>query len=171
MPNSLSLVGTSMSLPNEPHRVLFVCLGNICRSPAAEIIFRKLVADEGLEAEFEIDSAGTISHHEGSPPDSRMAESLERKGYTISGNARPIQAEDLKHFALVVTMDEANLRDVKSLDPMGDFHSKIRPFMSFCRNHDDLRVPDPYYGGQRGFDHVIRLLEDGCSGILESLVD
>lgn len=151
------------------HRVLFVCLGNICRSPAAEIIFRKMVDDAGRTAEFEIDSAGTIGHHHGAPPDHRMAAALTSKGFTISGNARQIQAEDLERFDLVVTMDESNLADVRSLDTAGKFPEKIRPLVSFCKSHDDLRVPDPYYGGQRGFDHVIALLGDGCAGILEEL--
>ncbi|MEO5716832.1 MAG: low molecular weight protein-tyrosine-phosphatase [Luteolibacter sp.] len=151
------------------HRVLFVCLGNICRSPAAEIIFRKIVDDAGRADDFEIDSAGTIGHHQGSPPDHRMSAALERKGHTISGCARRIKAEDLEHFDLVVTMDESNLTDVRGLDTAGKFHEKIRPLVSFCRTHDDLRVPDPYYGGQRGFDHVIELLGDGCAGILEEL--
>ena len=158
-----------MESSKKPHRVLFVCLGNICRSPAAEIIFRKMVDDAGRAAEFEIDSAGTIGHHEGAPPDSRMSDALKRNGYAISGKARRIAARDLETFDLIVTMDESNLADVRSLDSEGRFHSKIQPFVGFCRTHDDLRVPDPYYGGQRGFDHVIRLLGDGCEGILESL--
>ncbi len=149
-----------------PHRVLFVCLGNICRSPAAEIIFRKLVIDAGREGEFEIDSAGTIGHHRGAPADARMAASLESKGYCVEGKARQILTADLAHFDLIVTMDESNLADVRSLDSTGTHHAKIRPLVGFCQDHDDLRVPDPYYGGQRGFDHVIRLLEDGCAGIL-----
>ena len=98
-----------------------------------------------------------------------MAESLRQKGFTVAGSARQIQADDLENFDLIVTMDETNLNDVRRLDPTGGLHSKIQPFVSFCRRHDDLRVPDPYYGGQRGFDHVIRLLEDGCEGILASL--
>lgn len=158
-----------MHSPTPCHRVLFVCLGNICRSPAAEIIFRQQVVDAGLAEEFEIDSAGTISHHQGSPPDPRMSESLQRKGFTVEGRARQIQAADLEKFDLIVTMDESNLSDVRELDSSGTLHSKIQPFVSFCRHHDDLRVPDPYYGGQRGFDHVIRLLEDGCREILVSL--
>jgi protein-tyrosine phosphatase len=158
-----------MQPANPRHRVLFVCLGNICRSPAAEIIFRKCVADAGRAEEFEIDSAGTIGHHEGSPPDPRMSESLRQKGFTVQGRARQIQQDDLTTFDLIVTMDESNHSDVRSLDKTGSLHHKIRPFVSFCRLHDDLRVPDPYYGGQRGFDHVIRMLEDGCEGILESL--
>lgn len=158
-----------MSSTNPRHRVLFVCLGNICRSPAAEIIFRQQVADAGRAGEFEIDSAGTIGHHQGSPPDPRMAESLRQKGFAVEGSARQIGASDLLDFDLIVTMDETNHTEVRRLDKTGTLHSKIQPFVSFCRHHDDLRVPDPYYGGQRGFDHVIRLLEDGCAGILESL--
>jgi protein-tyrosine phosphatase len=98
-----------------------------------------------------------------------MSESLQRKSYTISGQARRISEEDLENFDVIVTMDESNLADVRQLDPSGKHHVKIRPLVSYCRKHDDLRVPDPYYGGQIGFDHVISLLEDGCAGILESL--
>ncbi|MES2921804.1 MAG: low molecular weight protein-tyrosine-phosphatase [Verrucomicrobiota bacterium] len=152
-----------------PYRVLFVCLGNICRSPAAEIIFRKQADAAGRAADFEIDSAGTIGHHQGAPPDARMSEALVERGFTISGKARRIVADDLKHFDLIVTMDETNLADVQRLDPSCELHSKIHPFMSFCRRHDDPRVPDPYYGGKRGFDHVIELLEDGCGEILASV--
>ncbi len=155
--------------PRKFHRVLFVCLGNICRSPAAEIIFRKMVDDAGKSVEFEIDSAGTMGHHAGAAPDPRMCEALSKKNYSISGHARQIEAQDLEKFDLIVTMDESNLNEVRNLDQKGRFHSKIRPLVSFCRNHSDLRVPDPYYGGQRGFDHVIHLLEDGCMGILEEL--
>ncbi len=158
-----------MSSATLRHRVLFVCLGNICRSPAAEIIFRKQVTAAGRDGEIEIDSAGTIGHHQGAPPDPRMAESLRQKGFTVEGRARQIQTADLENFDLIVTMDESNLTDVRQLDPSGGLHAKIQPFVSFCRHHDDQRVPDPYYGGQRGFDHVIRLLEDGCEGILASL--
>lgn len=152
-----------------PCRVLFVCLGNICRSPAAEIIFKQLVTDTKCEEDFEIDSAGTNGHHEDAPPDARMAAALTLKGYAVGGRARRIAPDDLRKFDLIVTMDESNLRDVQRLDPSGTFYSKIRPFVSFCSTHDDLRVPDPYYGGQWGFDHVIELLEDGCQGILGSL--
>lgn len=158
-----------MQAIRQTHRVLFVCLGNICRSPAAEIIFRKMVDDAGRTEDFEIDSAGTIGYHQGAPPDQRMAAALASKGFTISGKSRQIRSEDLEYFDLIVTMDESNLTEVRSLDTAGKFREKIRPLVSFCRSHDDLRVPDPYYGGQRGFDHVIELLGDGCAGILEEL--
>ncbi len=157
-----------MEPPKSPHRVLFVCLGNICRSPAAEIIFREMVRKAGRDSEFEIDSAGTIGHHEGSSPDPRMSDSLSQLGYNVEGRARRLVHDDLEHFDLIVTMDESNLKDVRGLDPSGELHSRILQLVSFCTRHDDPRVPDPYYGGQRGFDHVIRLLEDGCEGILRS---
>lgn len=156
-----------MSHSRKPIRVLFVCMGNICRSPAAEIIFRHHVTSLGRASRFEIDSAGTIGHHQGSPPDSRMAEALRDKGYQVTGSARQIQAADLEHFDLIVTMDEENLADVLSLDSGRKHAEKVRSFVSFCRHHDDKRVPDPYYGGQRGFQHVVNLLEDGCEGIAE----
>lgn len=151
----------------KPYHVIFVCMGNICRSPAAEIIFRKFASDASRAAEFEIDSAGTISHHHGSPPDERMAATLERRGYSVTGRARKVTAHDLIKFDLILTMDEDNLSAVQRLDPHNIYRHKIRPFVEFCSHGMDLRVPDPYYGGQRGFDHVIALLEDGCQGILE----
>ena len=158
-----------MRIDGSPFQILFVCLGNICRSPAAEIIFLHQVAERGRAEEFRIDSAGTIGFHSGSPPDPRMSEALERHGFTISGRSRPIAPQDLETFDLIVTMDESNFNDVRALDPTGAFHAKIRPFVGFCRNHDVPRIPDPYYGGQRGFDYVIELLKDGCSGILDEI--
>ncbi len=151
-----------------PTRILFVCLGNICRSPAAAVILRKLVAAAGRDGDFEIDSAGTGGHNAGSPPDPRMSASLAKHGVTMSGTARQLRLADLEKFDLIVTMDESNYAEVRRLDAGAVAQSKIRPFMSFCRHYDDPRVPDPYYGGQSGFDHVIRLLEDGCQGLLES---
>ena len=156
-------------MTRSPRRVLFVCLGNICRSPAAENILRHQARIAGCVDEFEIDSAGTIGHQRGSPPDLRMSEALRRRGFKSEGQARQIEAADLRRFDLIVTMDEANLADVRRLDASGKLHGKIRSFVSFCRHHQDARVPDPYYGGELGFQHVIGLLEDGCRGILESL--
>ena len=155
-----------MNADRKPIRVLFVCMGNICRSPAGEIIFRKLVADAGRTADFEIDSAGTLDFHEGCPPDSRMSATLRSHGYPITGRARQIKAADLASFDLIVTMDEDNLTAVRKLDREGRFHAKIRPLVEFCTAHDAPRVPDPYYGGQHGFKQVVELLEDGCAGIL-----
>jgi len=159
---------TTSTTTRRPYRVLFVCMGNICRSPAAEIIFRQWVANAGRSEEFEIDSAGTLGYHQGEPPDARMAACLVRHGYSVAGRARKIQPADLAYFDLIVTMDEDNLAGVRALDPAGHFHAKIRPLVTFCRVHQEPRVPDPYYDGQRGFEHVVELLKDGCAGILGS---
>lgn len=150
-------------------RVLFICLGNICRSPAAEIIFRKMVKDAALEEYFEIDSAGTIGFHQGSPPDSRMASLLEDRGYLVSGRSRLLKAEDLERFDILLTMDEENLADTLSLDIAGEHHRKVKPFAGYLRANDAGRIPDPYHGGARGFAHVINLLEDGCANLLAEL--
>jgi protein-tyrosine phosphatase len=166
---SISPDHPAMRVDRKPFHILFVCLGNICRSPAAEIIFRQQAAEAGRLEEFHIDSAGTIGFHQGSPPDPRMSDALTRQGFIITGRSRRIGADDLETFDLIVTMDESNMRDVQELDPEGKFHGKIRALVSFCRNHDEHRVPDPYYGGQRGFDHVIELLKDGCGGILAEI--
>lgn len=152
----------------KPHRILFVCLGNICRSPAAEIIFRHRIAEAGRSDDFEVDSAGTIGFHAGKPPDPRMCESLERRGFPIVGRSRQIKASDLDHFDLILTMDQGNHSDVRELDPHGRHHHKIRPFVSYLQHDQASHIPDPYYGGQRGFDHVIDLLNDGCEGLLKN---
>jgi protein-tyrosine phosphatase len=147
-------------------RILFVCMGNICRSPAAEIVFRKMVGDVGRDDEFEIDSAGTIGFHKGKPPDARMAAHLARNGYTVEGRSRQLTAVDLGEFDLILTMDEENLADALALDPTGGLHHKVQPFVGFLTEHDEQRIPDPYYGGDEGFAHVIELLEDGCAALL-----
>lgn len=162
----ISDVDMCMLPPSIPHSILFVCLGNICRSPAAEIIFSQQAENAGLAHCFYIDSAGTTGHHVGSPPDPRMAEALHRRGYLVTGRSCKIRPEDLQNYDLIVTMDESIFADVRRLDPEGRFHHKIRPFTSFCHHHSDSCVPDPYYGGLQGFDHVISLIEDGCEGML-----
>lgn len=160
-----------MRPPRIPRCILFVCLGNICRSPAAEIVFRHMAAATGRADEYFIDSAGIVGHHAGSPPDRRMSAALGLRNYPVFGSARKIKVSDLANFDLIVAMDETNLADVRGLDPAGVHHHKIRSFVSFCRRHNAPRVPDPYFGGQRGFDHVIDLLEDGCEGILRATCD
>ncbi len=144
-------------------------MGNICRSPAAEIVFRKMVEDAGLEGSFEIDSAGTIGYHEGNPPDARMSSHLKNRGYHVEGKSRPLRKSDLKDFDLLLTMDEENLSDTLRLDHDGKFHGKVKPFVDFLRENEAPRIPDPYYGGDKGFAHVIDLLEDGCAVLLEGL--
>jgi protein-tyrosine phosphatase len=150
-------------------RILFVCMGNICRSPAAEIVFRKMVGDAGMADRFEIDSAGTIGLHKGKSPDARMAAHLAKNGYKAEGRSRQLTAGDLREFDLILTMDEENFADSLALDPTGEFHHKVKPFVDFLTGHDEPRIPDPYYGGDEGFAHVIELLEDGCAGLLDHL--
>lgn len=150
-------------------RILFVCMGNICRSPAAEIVFRKMVTDAGREGDFEIDSAGTIGFHKGKPPDARMATHLAGNGYKVVGRSRQLTAADLREFDLILTMDEDNLADALSLDPSGELSHKVTPFVDYLTGHDEQRIPDPYYGGDEGFAHVIELLEDGCAELLDQL--
>jgi len=150
-------------------RVLFVCMGNICRSPAAETVFRHLVAEAGLEEAIEIDSAGTIGYHSGHSPDTRMSATLERRGYKPQGQARRVRMEDFREFDLILAMDEENEEDLRRMDRDGHGSVKIRAFSSFCANNPLGHVPDPYYGGKRGFEQVADIVEDGCKGLLEHL--
>lgn len=144
-------------------------MGNICRSPAAEIIFRSQVAEAGLENRFEIDSAGTIGYHAGNPPDERMSDTLRRSGYAVRGRSRQIRPDDLDHFDLILTMDEDNLADVLAMASSPAQRAKILPIVSYLREHQAARIPDPYYGGQKGFEQVRELLEDACQGLLEEI--
>lgn len=157
-----------MNADRKPFRVLFVCMGNICRSPAAEIVFRKQVADAGRSADFLIDSAGTIGMHAGKGPDTRMAATLASRGYRIEGKSRQIRERDLEDFDLILVMDQDNLADVRRLDRQQRHREKIRLFTDYCTRHQANEVPDPYYGGQAGFEKVADLVEDAAVGLLES---
>ncbi len=155
---------------SEPCRVLFVCLGNICRSPAAEIIFKKMVREQELEELIESDSAGISGWHQGCSPDSRMLAALEKYGYSDPGvKSRPVRKEDLERFDLIAGMDRKNLRALKKLDKSGRWEGKIVPMCFFITRFPDEEVPDPYYGGREGFEYVVELLQDGCANLLERL--
>lgn len=147
--------------------VLFVCMGNICRSPTAEGVFRKLVNDAGREAEFEIDSAGTIGYHAGHPADSRMRSAASGRGYQLDSRARRITGEDFGRFDMIVTMDEDNYLNVTAMDP--GTGARVVRMCDYCTVHDETEVPDPYYGGPAGFQKVIDILEDACSNLLKQL--
>lgn len=153
----------------KPFRVLFVCMGNICRSPAAGIIFRRMAADAGMAGLVESDSAGTIGNHAGSPPDYRMAKTLKTRGYVVDGTARRVTAADLESFDLVLAMDDDNYADLLTLSKSGVHRAEIRKFVEFCTRHTERAVPDPYYGGPEGFERVADILEDGCAGLLAYL--
>ena len=150
-----------------PFRLLFVCMGNICRSPAAEAVMRRLIEADGLAKRIECDSAGTISFHTGNPPDTRMREAAARRGIRTGGQARQIRANDYRSFDMILTMDDENLENVLSMAPAGDYPAEIRPFCHFVTGSTATEVPDPYYGGAQGFETVLDLLEDGCVNLLE----
>jgi len=150
-----------------PYKLLFVCLGNICRSPAAENIMNHLIQQEGLSGQIICDSAGTSSYHIGSPPDRRMIMAASNRGITMQGRARQFLPEDFKEFDLILAMDRENYANICSLDPTGKFKGKTRLMCDFCTEHSMREVPDPYYGGAQGFTQVIDLLTDACNGLLE----
>jgi protein-tyrosine phosphatase len=148
-------------------RILFVCMGNICRSPAAEGVFQKLVEDAGQAAEFDIDSAGTIGYHSGNAADSRMRAAAAARGYDLTSRARRIERRDFDDFDLIVAMDDDNYHDISSLDT-GQGARVVR-MCDYGERHGHLEVPDPYYGGSQGFENVLDILEDACSALLEEV--
>jgi protein-tyrosine phosphatase len=147
--------------------LLFVCMGNICRSPAAEGVFRKLVVDAGRKAEFHIDSAGTHGYHIGHPPDSRMRAAAAGRGYLLDSTARRIEQTDFDRFQLIVTMDEDNFHQVSALHPGSG--ARVVRLCDYCDRRDETEVPDPYYGGAAGFEQVLDILEDACSNLLRQV--
>lgn len=151
-------------------KILFVCLGNICRSSSAEGVMNHLIAEAGREAEFEIDSAGILSYHQGELPDSRMRAHAARRGYNLVHRSRPVTTEDFFHFDLIIGMDDRNIEDLKERAPSIETQQKIRRMTDYCTRYTyEDYVPDPYYGGAEGFEHVLDLLEDACAGLLEQL--
>ena len=154
-------------------RVLFVCLGNICRSPAAEGVFMHLLEQRGLSDRFVVDSAGIGGWHVGRRADERMRAAATRRGIDLTSRARQIDLADLHSFDHIITMDADNLAAVRSLareagNPAGQ--AQISAMTDYCRLHSSAdEVPDPYYGGPQGFEHVLDLLEDACSGLLDRL--
>lgn len=152
------------------YKLLFVCLGNICRSPSAENIMRHLVAQAGLSSQIQCDSAGTSSYHEGSRPDRRMAAAAKLRGITLTGQARLFKAADLANFDLILAMDQDNYDAICALDRAAQYRDQVRLMCDFCTHHTLKEVPDPYYGGTAGFNLVIDLLMDACTGLLEQIV-
>jgi protein-tyrosine phosphatase len=152
--------------------VLFVCLGNICRSPAAEGIFRSCLAARGLEVEIEVDSAGTLDEHAGERADPRMREAASARGYDLGSRARQVSPEDFERFDLIVAMDRSNRNDLERLAERanGGAFGKLRLLSEFLPAGAPTDVPDPYWGGARGFDDVLDLLEEACPVILDELV-
>jgi protein-tyrosine phosphatase len=148
-------------------RVLFVCMGNICRSPLAQGVFEDVLRREGLEGEVSVDSAGTGAWHVGSPPDERALSAASVRGVDISSQrARRIKPEDCQNFDYVLTMDEENYRAVAGLCRGS---AVVRPFLDFATDFAETAVPDPYYGGPDGFEHVLDLVEEASKGLVEDI--
>lgn len=154
-----------------PYRVLFVCLGNICRSPSAEIIFNATVKEAGLQSRIKVDSCGTSSYHTGSKPDARMLAALERAGYTYGGHrARTFRRADFSDFDLIIPQDHANEEDILALARNADDAAKVQGMWNwFAPDETERDVPDPYYGGPAGFDAVVALLSRASARLLASI--
>lgn len=150
-------------------KILFVCLGNICRSPTAEIVFRQLLIREALELPIEIDSAGTADYHVGSPPDRRSCEAALRRGYDMSAlRARALDERDFARFDLILAMDSAILQALRRRAP-AQVQERIRLFLEFAPGQQSCDVPDPYYGGPNGFEEVLDLVEAASRGLLQQV--
>jgi protein-tyrosine phosphatase len=153
-------------------RILFVCMGNICRSPTAEATMRALVREAGLEDEIEIDSAGTGGWHVGEAPDRRATTAAAARGITLDGAAREVTLEDFVDFDLLLAMDRFNEDALLLLAPDEQLREKVRLLREFdptSKADGDLDVPDPYYGGEEGFEHVLDLVRAACEGLLEQI--
>ena len=149
------------------YSLLFVCMGNICRSPTAHGVFRHKVRAAGLESRIQVDSAGTHNYHPNSPPDERSQEHASLRGYDLSDlRARQIRDADFEAHDLILVMDWDNLALVQEICP-AENQSKVRRLTEFCMTHESPVVPDPYYGGATGFEQVLDLVEDACEGLLK----
>ncbi len=156
----------------EKTSVLFVCLGNICRSPLAEVVFKAAVERRGLSKEIEVDSCGTGAWHVGEQADRRMRQTARRHGLDLERHrARQLQAKDLRDFDWVVAMDRSNLQGILSLHKKKGGSARIAPFMDYVPGDEGPDVPDPYYGGPSGFDRVHDILLRGADPLLDAVLD
>lgn len=147
-------------------RVLFVCMGNICRSPMAEGAFRNLIETHGLEGEVEIDSAGTHAYHVDTSPDERAIATMQQRGIDISNlRGRQATSADIETFDYILAMDHENYAYLRALSPSGSVH-KIQLFLEYAERHTERSVPDPYFGPHGGFDRVLDMIEDAIVGLL-----
>ena len=153
------------------YKLLFVCLGNICRSPSAENIMNYLISEAGLSTKIICDSAGTSGYHVGAAPDRRMSMAAKKRELKLIGQSRQLKPVDLQSFDLILAMDRENYQDILYLDREGKYEGKIRLICDFTTEKPDKEIPDPYYGGADGFDYVIDLLYDACAGLLDYVLD
>lgn len=151
-------------------RVLFVCLGNICRSPSAEAVFNNILEKEGLKNQIECDSAGTTAYHAGEPADKRMQGHAIQRGYRLTSISRPVDpVTDFDEFDYIVGMDDNNVWDLKKMTRNLQQQQKIHKMTDFSSNEHYQSVPDPYYGGAEGFELVLDILEDACRGLVDEI--
>jgi len=153
------------------HKILFVCMGNICRSATAEAVMKKLIEDRGLSANFEIDSAGILSVHRGEKADPRMRKHGAGRGYDLTSISRPVKMDDFDKFDLIIGMDDSNMEDLNNRALTAEHKTKIHKMTEYSKKYNHTYIPDPYYGGAAGFELVIDLLEDACEGLLESFYE
>lgn len=147
-------------------KVLFVCMGNICRSPTAEVVFRAKVIEAGLEDSITIDSVGTHDYHIGDPPDLRTQNAAKQRGYDMSKlRGRQVEVADFARFDYILAMDNANMSILYRMCPQ-DYQDRLGMFLQYSQNHQEREVPDPYYGGDRGFENVLDMVEDAAAGLL-----
>lgn len=152
-------------------RVLFICMGNICRSPTAEGVFRHVVEQAGLSMQIEIDSAGTSDYQKGDPPDRRAQQAANKRGYDLSRlRARQVRPQDFHEFDHILAMDISNLRDLKAIYPHGA-RAEVSLFLQYARKSTIKEVPDPYYGSVQSFETVLDLVEDAAHGFLQHLLE
>jgi protein-tyrosine phosphatase len=154
----------------EPYKVLFVCWGNICRSPAAQCVFQNKINERGLEDRILCDSAGTIGMHAGQPPDSRMQQAGRMRSIPFFGQSRKYRSVDFEEFDLILAMDRHNLSDLQAAIPERGSHAEVQLFGHFVNKDQLPEVPDPYYGGGRGFDIVLDMVEEGCDHLIEYIL-
>jgi protein-tyrosine phosphatase len=150
-------------------KVLFVCMGNICRSPAAEGTLKSLINKYNLHDKLYCESAGTSSYHVGNPADARMITHANRRDINLDSLAQQFVSEHFEKFDFIVTMDNANYKNVMRLDPSGQYKEKVIPMAHLCIEQSITEVPDPYYGGDSGFEDVLDIVLDGCRGLLDRL--
>lgn len=154
---------------DNPLKICFVCLGNICRSPTAEGIFRHLVDERSLNPYFEIDSAGTSAYHIGESANSKSRQIAQQRGITLDSRARKFAHDDLTYFDLILAMDNKNLVDIQQMDAESAHDQKVMRLREFDPNPGDKEVPDPYYGGIKGFENVFDVVKRSCENLLDEL--
>lgn len=154
---------------SNPRKILFVCLGNICRSPLADTIMHSLVEKRGCAENYEIDSAGILDYHVGESADPRMIFHAHRRGYMITHHSRTVKKTDFEEFDIIVGMDDENISDLQYLAQTDEKRTKIHRMIDYCPEFGANSVPDPYYGGDAGFELVIDMLEVACANLLDTL--